>query len=505
MLSRLASLFLQRTRSIRRFVANGRRALCVELVTVSVAFVLPAASQGQAVPSQLSSVPKTTVFLADPQLGVVGAYQSAGQTLYFEARSPEGSTQMSARLLDAVGRTIAISGHSMDRVWRENTSFDAASAAHSLSIAGTLPADLAHALDATVFAREIAAISALASAAAKAPAATTAAITIDSAAANLASPNESDAAAAINYDIAAADGLHSERDAQGNLNTTFHGILAQTFVEYFPDAPNENGTIGLTEVSARLRSPDGMSLIQQLGGDNVPVGWDRDVFRAAPTTRTGALQRAVEAGDAIRAAALMERFPSIATPQETEAISHLAAALRDDSLLPNPPAAQTSGSVSPNLCPIFNCVFQTNVQVWRKPLVVEFLAEHSGSIVRHWYSTNYGLSFVFDYETVYCNHGTCPRASGMTHTCTYLGPILTYYRYPPHARINSSPGIGQMHSCWGTPYHLDSGFLFWDHPGHNCNDDTWTQVRAIRGESEGPNSYRCNDWALDDYAPGCNS
>jgi len=502
MLNRLASLFLQRAMSIRRLVANGHRSLCIGLVTVSVAAMLPAASW--ALSPQLSWVPETTVFLADPQLGVVGAYQSAGQTLYFEARSPEGSTQISARLLDAAGRTIAISGHSMDRVWRENTSFDAASAARSLSIAGTLPADLTHALDATVFAREIAAIAALASAAANAPAAT-GAITVDSATTNPALPNESDAAAAINYDIAAADGLHSERDAQGNLNTTFHGILAQTVVEYFPDAPNEEGTLGLTEVSARLRSPDGMSLIQQLGGDDIPVGWDRDVYRAAPTTRTGALQRAVEAGEAIRAAALMERFPSIATPQETEAISHLAAALRDDSLLPNPAAAPNSALVSPDICPLLNCVYQTNVQVWRKPLVVEFLAEHSGSVVRHWYSTNYGLSFVFDYETVYCNHGTCPRASGMTHTCTYLGPILNHYRYPPHATIKSNPGIGQMHSCWGTPYHLDSGFLPWDHPGHNCNDDTWTQVRAIRGESEGPNSYRCNDWALDDYTPGCNS
>ena len=64
--------------------------------------------------SQSTPPPQITIFLADPQLGVVGVDQSGGNTLFFEARKPAGSTQLSARLLDASGRTIAISGHSMD-------------------------------------------------------------------------------------------------------------------------------------------------------------------------------------------------------------------------------------------------------------------------------------------------------------------------------------------------------------------------------------------------------
>jgi len=106
--------------------------------------------------------PTTTVFLADPKLGVAGAIQSGDSIMYFEAIVPAGSTEMSTRLLDAVGRTIAISGHSMDSKWLSDTSYDPVAAAKSLSIAAELPSGLATALDQSVFGREAALLSRIA-------------------------------------------------------------------------------------------------------------------------------------------------------------------------------------------------------------------------------------------------------------------------------------------------------------------------------------------------------
>src|SRR5580700_6477609 len=92
------------------------RVFCLSLPGAIMALALPLASHSQTVDSpQLttSAAPTLRIFLADPELGVVGAYQSGGNILYFETRIPNGSKQMSVRLVDSQGGTVAISGHSM--------------------------------------------------------------------------------------------------------------------------------------------------------------------------------------------------------------------------------------------------------------------------------------------------------------------------------------------------------------------------------------------------------
>src|SRR5215472_16390061 len=116
-------------------------ALAIPMLSSSQSTILPATS------------PQITIFLADPQLGVVGVDQSGGNTLFFEARTPAGST-LSARLLDVSGRTIAISGHSMDSLWLATADFDSADATQSLSLAAGLPAALANVLNRNVFPNE---------------------------------------------------------------------------------------------------------------------------------------------------------------------------------------------------------------------------------------------------------------------------------------------------------------------------------------------------------------
>src|SRR5215472_11315652 len=116
------------------------------LIALALALAIPMLSWSQSTVLPATS-PQITIFLADPQLGVVGVDQSGGNALFFEARTPAGSTQMSARLLDVSGRTIAISGHSMDSLWLATADFDAADATQSLSLAAGLPAALANVLN----------------------------------------------------------------------------------------------------------------------------------------------------------------------------------------------------------------------------------------------------------------------------------------------------------------------------------------------------------------------
>jgi hypothetical protein len=437
--------------------------------------------------------PQITIFLADPQLGVVGVDQSGGNTLFFEARTPAGSTQMSARLLDVSGRTIAISGHSMDSLWLATADFDAADATQSLSLAAGLPNALANVLNRNVFPNEYTAISNLASSAAGVTPGTTAAV-FDSITANLATPSQSVANAAASYDASAATALTSTRDASGNLSATFGSTAMQTFVESFPNETSDDGTQGITEVSARLVASNGTSLIQQMGGDHIPDGWDDLMSRPVPTTGD-TLQPFIEAGNAIRGGALMTRFSSVATAAETAALGQVTAALRDNGLVPQP-AALAHASASLGTTSSSACGIGLNyVALWAKSLVI--VAQHSGTYVFHWFWN--GSKWVPDYGILFCNHGTCPYASPMTRRCQYWSPpIPCRYRNPPiHVVPQGEPGPGQFHSCL-TGYGLLSFF------SHNCNDDSWTQIRAIKGEAQSDQNYRCHDWKPDPRAPGCN-
>jgi hypothetical protein len=464
----------------------------------AVIVALPAMSRAQ-------EAPKTTIFLADFELGVAGAYQDHGNTLYFEARTPEGSSQISVRLLDAFGRTIATSGHSMDSVWLENSAFEAQSASESLSLATALPTVLANQLNGQIFAPEIDALSNLALGASQVPAAT-ARIVIDSAT-SAAIPllrNAASLQAANDNDAAAASQLVVNTRTPQILSMKLGSITLETFREYFPDGENEENpaTPGRTEVSAQIVSSNGKSMIQQIGGEDIPAGWDSattGMYRPGSQDALDPIAASVEVGRAIRAGALLTRFPSAATPEETQAVGNLVVVLREEGLFPNSavaPAVSTSSTCG--------ACYRSSVQVWHKALAGVF--QHSGTVVLHYKDNNPSRFPVLDYSTTYCNHGTCPGHKPMVHPCTYNGPWLTYYRYAPHHKITAPPPtpVSGYHSCYKTPYHLNGGFPFpWDH-GHNCNDDTWTQVRAIRGEPYAiSNGARCDDHALDPRSPGC--
>jgi hypothetical protein len=464
---------------------TGHRSMLIAFAGAA-ALMLPALNQAQ-------TTPQITILLADPQLGIVGVDQSGGNTLFFEARTPAGST-MSARLLDASGRTIAISGHSMDSLWLLTADFNPADATQSLSLAAGLPNALASALNRNVFPNEYTAISNLALSAAGLTPGTSTAV-IDSATAKLATPSQTVVNSAAAYDASAATALTSARDSSGNLSATFGTTTMQTLIESFPDEETEDGTLGVTEVSARLVASNGTSLIQQLGGDGVPAGWDDLMSRPIPTSTADPLQTFVEAGKAIRGGALLTRFPGVATADETAAVGQIAAALRDNGLLPQPAALAHAGA-SLNSTSASACGIGLNyVGLWAKPLVV--VAQHSGTWIYHWFWN--GSKWVPDYGILFCDHGACPYSKTMKLGCQYWSPpIPCHYRNPPVLVVpQGEPGPGQLHSC-RTGYGLLSFF------SHNCNDDSWTQIRAIKGEPQDSQNYKCHDWKPNPRAPGCN-
>ena len=498
MFSRFAPIFAQSSRLIQRCFLARHRSFLLGLAMGTVSSVLPATGLAQVTPAPVPGA-TVTVFLADPQLGVVGAYQGGGNTLYFEARTPDGSTAMSVRLLDADGRTIAISGTSMDSEW-STADYDAISAAQSLSLASALSSGLATALPGGgVFSSEATALSNLATVVSQvAPG--TAAVRADSVAASVPAPSPAVAATiASQYDAAAAKSLGYARDALGNLNVSFAGAALQAFVLSFPDQQDEDtGAMGVVETSARLVTTDGTTIAHLLGGDSIPDAWYPNMFQDTPSTTVDPIQLYSQVGNAIRGAALLARFPSIATPEEADVFNTLALNLRSNALVPIPLAASSAAG---NL--------YSRVAIWWKPTLV--IAQHSGTIVRHLQGQPGHLHQ--RNETIYCNHGTCPGKATMHFKCMFTTAGLSAWRNVPHGIVPAGQqGAGQLHSCYKTKYDVLSGSdcispyppYVVCNPGHNCHDDSWTQVRAIKGESfllsGGP---RCNDFTLYKTAPKC--
>lgn len=463
--------------------------------TVFIAFLLiPTLSEGQ-IPPRPSTI---TVFLADSDMGVAGVCQGSGQTLYFEAATPRGSTQLSARLLDVDGRTIAISGHSMDSTWLGNTAYDSTIAAQSLTLASYLASHISLALPGgTAFSRESRAISNLATGAAQAGTSTTM-VTIDSATSisNLPTLTPDMTTAAVQYDATDNQAMVPVRDIYGNLNVAYTGANLQTYVLNFPDQEDEDtGQLGVTEISAALFLANGTSVGQQIGGEDIPTAWYDAMFPSTPPSFIDAIQLAIDAGKAIRGAALLERYSSFATAAEKDALDNVARNVRNNSLFPVPLASGCAGSA-----------YYSRDAIWKKPTAGR-LAEHSGTIVRQGACNGRG-SIDWYGHTIYCNHGTCPGKDPMKYKCMATAGPLSSPHYAPHARIPSGqPGAGGLHSCYKTKYDLLSGLdciITGCNPGHNCHDDSWTQLRAIKGESYHlTGGARCNETTFYKTSPNC--
>lgn len=498
-----------------------------------------------AIPMLSWSQSTINVFLADPELGVVGAVvqgdpDAGGTVLYFDEIVPAGSTAMSVRLLDAEGRTIAISGHSMDSTWLAapayGIAYDQNAAAQSLTLAPALSSGITSAIPGgAAFVQEADAIAGLANAAAAQPAGASA-LVADFAVSH-AMTLQKNAQLAAQYEAPDVASLAYTRDSLGNLNLTYYGATAlRTFVNDLPDQINEEtGQTGVTEVSAQLFGYDGYPVATQFGGDDIPINFDiTNMFLDTLPAGYDPFLHFQAVGRAVRAAALLGRNPSIAKSDEVAALTVLALDLRKNDLRPTTNSIDTSAAAGGP--------YYQQIGVWRRTLVsfkiplpppplptvywYTVTGEHSGTVVHYFNRANPTTSYN---PTVFCNHGTCPRTGDMTLKDKWVSPGRSRWYFAPNVKAPAGGFPSQKaqgrHSCHRTNYDISSGWLcYWfglvcnsknslgDHTGgHNCNDDSWTQIKATRNEpfkldNVNPDGTtndgrKCEDADSDDHAP----
>ncbi|QQO02239.1 hypothetical protein JGR64_08400 [Luteimonas sp. MC1572] len=430
-------------------------------------------------------------FLADPELGVAGVYTVNGTELYFEARRTLDAATgapgaLSLRVIDGEARTVALGGEPYAKQWEpqhgEFTKSDGFAYSDLLSgLGGALEAANLH----VALSAEKSALADLARQAAGAPAARYPV----RAGVDARRSSAPDAAQVADFYVRSAKELGIARERDGTIQANLgNGITLLGSQKFIADEPGADGQMGRIDAYSMVKAADGYVLASELGGDEVPKGW-LESMEAENARDHHALAtdfgRAATALNALAYSGTWAQGVAQGNPAEQATMQRLAQTLATH-LLPVRDDAVAAGDVRRAA----GGMYQTYIQVWRKPFVV--IAEHSGTRVGKW-RYNSATSTVKTHQgwTSYCNHGTCAATENMTHKCTFTGPRLTYYRVP--ARRTDAGG----HTC-STPY-----WAIARGGHHNCHDDSSTQVRAVRGQAYGSNSYRCNDSIYWMYAPTC--
>jgi hypothetical protein len=478
---------------------------------VSAALVLSAFSAGtHAANVSQPGAPaagKLTMFLADPDLGVVGSYTLGADTLYFEARngqSKDGGDALSVRLLDASGRTIALSGHSMDARWLGSEHFDADAAAASQLLASPLAAQLDAVLADPVFAGERAALSRLASDTARADLSLEV-VRLESTKSAAGLPS---AAVLDDYYRKSFNEIALGRDKAGALDGNFRSTRLQSLQLDFPTEMNEEGSGIRIETYARLANRDGTTLSAEFGGDFMPAGWSQPASAAAPEEINAHLQKL---GEAVTAAHLVSRMApksvGLVPDAAIESFDRLATSLRDN-LLPRTDESRAAiardaadDKAGGTWSPTNNK--SSNSNIWRKGLVNSRLAEHSANYTSHYVWTS-RTSYYLHHDHRFCNHGGCPYASGMSQKCQFSGNFHSGYAEAPQQ--NTTPGSSGDHSWHTCNTHYDVLSGLGSLPivkYHNCHDDTWTQLHYVNLQRVSITSGRCGNQAFYAHAPAC--
>jgi hypothetical protein len=463
----------------------GRMAVGIALA-VGMALAGPVVAKGAGTGSSKGDV---KLFLADPELGLAGVYNINGSELYFEARrtldeKTGAPGALSVRIIDAEARTLALGGEPYAKHWvpqaGEFTSKDGAS--YTLLLAGLGEALRTADLHASL-SSERSALAALARQAAGTSAGFPLRASVDATA--FAAP---DAAQVSDFYLRSARDVTLDRAKGGTLVANLgNGIVLEASQQFIADEPDAEGRMGRIDTYSMVRAADGYVLATELGGDEIPESW-LDAMELVNQRGHHELAKDFgRAASALNALAYGVKGEGLALSQSDEQASmqRLAQTMATH-LLPVRDEKSSDREVTRAAG-----LFQTYIQVWRKPFVV--IAEHSGTRVGKWRynSSSTSSAKVHQGWVSYCNHGTCAASSPMTHKCTFTGPRLTYYRVP--ARRTDAGG----HTC-STPYWA---VALGGH--HNCHDDSSTQVKAVRGQGYSTSAGRCNDWAFWAYAPTC--
>jgi hypothetical protein len=278
----------------------------------------------------------------------------------------------------------------------------------------------------------------------------------------------------------------------------------------------------------RMTDANGHNMVQQFGGHEIPEGYFVNLPEGSQLTSGEpsadpmvALENHFKArGEAFmagRAINSKDDFPAV----EKEIFDRLGSNI---DLLPllrvkdDQQAAASSGVLSMITTKIANAAnavkdffipreafagatwYEQRLQLWWHALV--WPANHSATVIDgYWYNSTNGVWYN-NFTNYYCNHGTCARASGMNYKCSVWSSTYWNWWVPIPTSIvpSGQTGAGQRHSC-NSAYGMDP-----NNRVHVCNDDSWTQIRAIREESSCLNAGcgdRCGDWSARPGVPNC--
>jgi hypothetical protein len=443
---------------------------------------------------------KLTVFAADPDYGVYGMYREGSEYVFYHLKSASqsGRVAASAEFFDKRMSSIALS--------RDDA--PALLAASGEGVSGSQQALMAAAavaldneLDHEAFLSERSALASfhdLGSADQHAVAALAAAVT-----------PAMKAMATENYFRGLQKDLTWKSGTNGNdlvgryRGTTFHADF--NIVTDENGDPHNPGQSRI-ERNARIATANGINIIVQLGGDELPEGYTQGPEDAGYFSKESShIIENFENHHRI----LGEGFMAGRVIQSTAAFPQAEKEI----------FARMSAHLSERLLPLAGEEIASSTTVYKSWLELDnqcnyIPGTHICSGTQHSATlTNFFLNGSYRGGTFYCNHGACVMnyyddGSGhMDYGCD-TGFITTYdhWNIPPYIKLAEN----KYHTC-STPYYL----LGTKSDTHVCNDDSRTQVRAVLrlGFCTGaggsycynwlPYSVVCSDSAPNPRAPGC--
>jgi hypothetical protein len=461
------------------------------------------------------------LFLADPELGLVGMYREGDSVLFFETlpvvmpvvaadeaveegqadamvKLSEPSTLLAARFVREDGRTVAIAGSTAaPQSWHQEksessdtatTRKDKARRDDSLRMATLATNALQAHLHDTLYAGDVALLSRLAE---QAPAALKAGDVVAADEMTIVDSDERTALAGLQWAEHAHRSFRLNKSGRDMIDVELAGTRAEAMQVDQEDEPGEFRV----EVYARLANLDGRTVVAQVGGHLDPDGWfgsftevamewgpqtillDDTVGHADPiedliaSVRDGA--NAVAAAQIARSGSLdmLPYWAVDAWAGSASGLRELLLPMRDDREQEEVRAKSTY-------------TYYNKLHVHDKALAV--ILRHSASVIRNYRKTNSSGAVSLSSTYNFCNEGTC--ATSMSVKC---GPVTstnssTGWKMPPVRTSHvDDPGGGVRHSC-GTRYSMA-----FKSNHHNCHSDTWTQVRAVKGLSHGAFSGKC--------------
>ncbi len=452
-------------------------------------------SPGQA-PEPADTPDHIKLFLADPELGIAGRITATdGAVIYFQTRptiDPEtgAPSAVGVRIVDAEARTLVTTGGSS----AGDVAIPVKEAMASATLLGELSAGLAEFdLHPALSVQKAALADAVGRSAARSP--FDYPLVLEPSQVKAAA---GDTGALVDFYLAASAGIELARGEAGMLKARFGDGLGYESAQFFrADEENEDGEPGRIDVYSRVLDRAGRNLGAEFGGDWVPEGWDDVLAAQAVDNRIhdGIASDMGAAAMALNALALGAKSSygvAFSSELELASMQRLARALAENLLPQRDEGVVAAGEVVAKA----TGRYRTAIQVHKKWLV--WPTEHSATrVYQHLFTTATSSTYSVTATINFCNHGTCAGGSGMSQKCSYTGPRMGSYRLPQSRFVPAGQtGAGTRHTC-------SSNYGVAGVNNHNCHDDSYVQVRAIRGLSYTHDGGRCKDWDFWATAPGC--